>query len=102
VTLTSLHGNNILQTHYDSFCGDTVVVGGLGVWLWLCVWWVTPMATVKGEVKGGQGNILNCCWYLLMEAWRSHLTWSGFEHSYTEVPTLPVLCATIPILVLWS
>ena len=36
-------------------------------------------------------NNLNCCWYLLM-TWRSHLTWFGFEDSYTEVRTLPTLC----------
>ena len=61
----------------------------------VALWPVTPMATPMATVKG-KGN-LNCCWYLLM-TWRSHPTWFGFEHSNTEVRTLPTLCS---ILVLW-
>jgi hypothetical protein len=55
----------------------------------VALWPVTPMATPMATVKW-KGN-LNCCWYLLM-TWRSHLTWFGFEDSYTEVRTLPTLC----------
>ena len=55
----------------------------------VALWPVTPMATPMATVKG-KGN-LNFCWYLLM-TWRSHPTWFGFEHSNTEVRTLPTLC----------
>ena len=67
--------------------------GGYPVWpLWL-VPWGGPMATVKGGVKGGQGEQFEFVAGVIIDTWR--MTWFCFEYSCTEVHTLlPTLCTT--------